>query len=65
MEVIKVLRSKGFKNIFIGLSGDSEAEDMRLFKDAGADIILIKPIDAAVLARIFENIKLGVVERFS
>merc|ERR1711871_533938 len=40
----KLLRSKGFKGIIIGLTGDAMDEDVQTFMSSGTDIVMSKPL---------------------
>lgn len=44
MQTTHELRAMGFKGLIIGVTGDATEEDIRTFKEAGADAVLPKPI---------------------
>ena len=39
------MRSKGYKGLIVGLTGDTGAEDVRHFMAHGADAVLPKPFN--------------------
>merc|ERR1712023_47489 len=50
----KLLRSKGFKGIVIGLTGDAMDEDIKTFMSSGADIVMSKPLNYQDLCNILD-----------
>lgn len=48
-EAVKRLRHAGCKAMIIGVTGNSSAEEMQLFKDCGANDVLVKPISLEML----------------
>ena len=44
MQTTRELREMGFKGLVIGVTGDAAEDDIRIFKEAGADAVLPKPI---------------------
>lgn len=43
------IRSLGYQGVIIGITGNTNREDEQLFRDAGADIVLRKPMSAKTL----------------
>ena len=39
------MRNMGYKNLVIGITGNGHEEDVQLFKDSGADHVLMKPLN--------------------
>ena len=52
---LRIVRSNGYKGLIVGLTGDTEEEDVKYFKDHGADAVLPKPFNVDVLDEIVEN----------
>ena len=44
MQATRELRYLGYRGVVIGVTGDAQEEDIRGFKNAGADAVLPKPI---------------------
>ena len=40
------IRGRGYNGIILGVTGNAVAEDVRNFELAGADMVVIKPLDA-------------------
>jgi len=49
------LRSRGFDNVFIGLTADADSEVAALFMREGADIVHSKPVTATELDLHFQR----------
>ena len=45
----KAIRALGYKGCIIGISGQVQEDDKRTFLDAGADVVLPKPVDVKTL----------------
>jgi CheY-like chemotaxis protein len=43
-DAIRVLRGEGFSGIIVGITGNSEKQEIDVFMDAGADDVLVKPV---------------------
>jgi CheY-like chemotaxis protein len=55
-DATKMLRAKGFDNLkIVGLTGNRNDERLQDFRDAGADIVIRKPLTAAIWLRIYNS----------
>jgi CheY-like chemotaxis protein len=70
-EAARVMRSRGVKALIIGLTGNTSAEDTDEYMAAGADAVLVKPMDMKKLQSTIDELKAlkaagssGVVRRF-
>ena len=52
MEATKILRTKGYDNLIIALTGNVMDDDVMEFLQAGADAVLAKPITTEQLDQI-------------
>jgi len=41
---VRRVRERGYRGLIIGITGDTEAQDMEFFRSQGADVVLSKPI---------------------
>jgi two-component system chemotaxis response regulator CheY len=55
IEVVEKLRAAGYAGIIMGLTGNTETSMMNAFERAGANRMLIKPINGKVLQEIFQS----------
>ena len=55
MEATKVLRGYGYRNLIIGLTGNALDEDVAAFLEAGADLVLPKPLRPPQLEAVLGN----------
>lgn len=53
--IVQILKNNSFK--IIGCSGNSSEDFIQSFKEAGAEIVLIKPITKKIIAKIVTNLK--------
>ena len=44
MEATRLLRQRGFAGLIVGVTGHVFDDDVALFSDAGADLVLAKPL---------------------
>lgn len=44
----KEIRALGYNGVIIGITGNGEDKDIQFFQNAGADAVLVKPLDADV-----------------
>ena len=64
MEATKLLRLGGYNNLLVGVTGNVLEDDMAEYLDAGADIILTKPMKINVLLMLLHFIDFnGVMSR--
>ena len=67
MEATKILRTKGYDNLIIALTGNVMDDDVREFLQAGADAVLAKPITTEqldqIIAYVTQNGCLSVIKR--
>ena len=52
----RIIRGMGFQGVIIGLTGQMQTEDKQCFLDAGADVVLPKPVDVKLLEHHFMQI---------
>lgn len=57
MEATKVLRSRGFKCLIVGVTGNALEDDVAEYMAAGADMILPKPIRVSTLHLLLQFIR--------
>ena len=48
----RFVRDRGYQGLIVGLTGDTESEDIRVFLQQGADAVLAKPFNIRDLERI-------------
>ena len=48
-----MLRSEDYENLIIGVTGNTLDDDIAAFMDAGADVVLLKPLRPQLLAVLF------------
>jgi len=58
VEATRILRERGSIVPIIGIIGYSLEDDCKLFVEAGADVVFVKPITPCVLAKVKQKIKL-------
>jgi len=64
VEATKLLRLGGYNNLLVGVTGNVLEDDMAEYLDAGADIILTKPMKINVLLMLLQFINTnGVMSR--
>jgi len=57
VEATKRLREGGFKNLVVGVTGNVLEDDVAEYLQAGADIILGKPMKINVLGMVFRHVE--------
>ena len=56
VEATRVIRSEGFTNLVIGVTGNALDDDVQAFLAAGADLVLAKPMRSAHLDALLAHI---------
>ena len=51
------MRESGFKNLVVGVTGNVLDDDVIEFQDAGADIVMGKPVRMNLLSTILRHLK--------
>lgn len=59
-EATRRLRELGFTGLIFGLTGNVFDEDIKEFKDAGADEVLSKPLNLSILKKLMNESKLDI-----
>ena len=55
-ESVAAMRSQGISQRIVGLTGNAAANDVQKFVDAGADVVLTKPVSSALLLAELERV---------
>ena len=55
--MVRRLRAKGYDGLIVGLSGDTGEEDVKYFKDHGANAVLPKPFNVDELDVILKDFR--------
>ena len=56
VEATRVIRSEGFANLVIGVTGNALDDDVQAFLAAGADLVIAKPMRSAHLEALLAHI---------
>ncbi len=57
-DAAQTLRSLGYKNLIIGVTGNAMDSDISSFEEAGADMILTKPLRVNLLDKVLEYVRI-------
>ena len=61
IEATKAIREMGYRNLIIGVTGNSMLEELQEFSHSGADLVLVKPLLGRTVDRLIDLfIRLGV-----
>ena len=64
IDATAALRSDGFRNLIVGLTGSALDDDVAAFESAGADLVLSKPLQVSLLVTLLEHVQdVGVESR--
>ena len=58
VEAAKMLRAAGFRNIIAGITGNVMVEDKLEFLNAGANIVLSKPVSKATIEKLLQLVEI-------
>jgi DNA-binding response OmpR family regulator len=57
VEATRQMRSRGFNQLIVAVSGNSMAEEVVEFLDAGADLMLIKPVRSEAIQLVVDYVR--------
>jgi CheY-like chemotaxis protein len=57
VEATRQMRARGFNQLIVAVSGNSMAEEVVEFLDAGADLMLIKPVRSEVIQLVVDYVR--------
>ena len=61
----KELRKIGFRGLIVGVSGNTQSDDVVAFGEAGADLVLPKPLQMTMLTDLLQRCKLDLSLKLS